>query len=73
MKISNRLIIITFLLLALSIVGGALGGWWLDGLAGSSPVFLLLGLLLGIVVAFYGTYRMTRALMVGDDDSSRLG
>ena len=59
--------------LALCIVGGALGGWRLDELVGSSPVFLLLGLLLGVVVVIYGTYRMIQAFIVGDNDSSRHG
>jgi F0F1-type ATP synthase assembly protein I len=57
--------------LAISIVAGTFGGAWLDGLVGSSPVFLLLGLLLGVIVAFYGTYRMTRAFLIHDDDSGR--
>ena len=34
-----------------SIVGGLLLGIWLDGVAGTSPLLLLLGLLLGIVGA----------------------
>ena len=41
-----------------SIAGGALLGWWLDGQIGSSPLLLILGLLLGIAVAFVGMMRM---------------
>ncbi len=41
-----------------SIVLGVLGGLWLDNKFNSSPVFTIIGLLLGIVVAFYGVYKM---------------
>ena len=51
-----------------AIVLGALGGVWLDGWAGTSPLFLLLGVLLGVVLAFYGTYRMAMTFLVGEDD-----
>lgn len=40
------------------IVGGLYLGFWLDGEVGISPLFTLLGLGLGLFVAFYGTYRM---------------
>lgn len=57
--------------LAGAIVLGALGGSWLDGWAGTSPLFLLLGLLLGVVLAFYGTYRMVTAFFVGEEESEQ--
>ncbi|MCK4361820.1 MAG: AtpZ/AtpI family protein, partial [Dehalococcoidia bacterium] len=40
------------------IVGGLYLGFWLDGEVGIRPLFILLGLGLGLFVAFYGTYRM---------------
>ncbi|MFH1382261.1 MAG: AtpZ/AtpI family protein [Chloroflexota bacterium] len=40
------------------IVLGVIGGLWLDGKLHTSPVFLITGLILGIVIAFYGVYRM---------------
>jgi len=40
------------------IVGGVYLGVWLDGKVDISPLFTLLGLGLGLFVAFYGTYRM---------------
>ena len=40
------------------IVGGTYLGVWLDGKYGISPLFILIGLGLGIFAAFYGTYRM---------------
>ncbi len=36
-----------------AIVGGALGGYWLDGRWGTGPWLLLVGSLLGIVTGFY--------------------
>ena len=32
-------------------------GWWLDGQLGTTPLFLLLGTLLGAVGGFYKLYR----------------
>jgi len=37
---------------------GVLGGLWLDSRLHRSPVFVIVGLLLGIIIAFYGVYRM---------------
>ncbi|MSQ40252.1 MAG: AtpZ/AtpI family protein [Dehalococcoidia bacterium] len=51
----------------LCIVGGVAGGLWLDRRVGTVPLFTLLGLLLGVVLAFYGMYRMVRTLL-GDHD-----
>ncbi len=46
-----------------SIILGVLGGRWLDSKLNSEPVFLLVGLILGIVTAFYGVYSMLRPLL----------
>lgn len=43
---------------ALSIIGGLLGGVWLDGVVGLSPLFTLLGLLLGFLAAGGGVLRL---------------
>ena len=51
-----------------SIILGVVGGRWLDGKLNSEPVFLIVGLLLGIVVAFYGVYIMLRPLMNDKQD-----
>ena len=45
---------------ALSIILLAGGGLWLDAKLDSRPLFTLVGLSIGIVVAFYGVYRMLR-------------
>ena len=51
---------------AICIVGGVWGGVWLDEKLGTSPLFLLIGLLLGIVIAGAGVYRMLAALVSAD-------
>ena len=48
---------------ALSIVLGVGGGVWLDGRLDVRPLFTLLGLALGLVVAFYGAYKMVQPLL----------
>ncbi len=40
-----------------SIVLGIFAGHWLDGRLGTS-LFWIVGLILGIIVAFFGVYRM---------------
>ena len=44
--------------IVLCIVGGVFGGIALDGRFGTSPVLTLVGLILGLVLAFYGVYQM---------------
>ncbi len=48
--------------IGLSIALPTLGGWMLDGKVGTIPLFTLLGLGLGLVLAFTGVYRMLRTL-----------
>ena len=45
-----------------SIILGLLGGRWLDNKLGTK-LFWIIGLILGIVVAFYGVYQMLLPLM----------
>ena len=52
-----------------AIVAPVLGGSWLDGKAGTAPLFILLGLLLGLSLAFYGVYRMTVGYLTGQQGS----
>jgi len=42
----------------LSILGGVLAGLWLDGKFNTKPLFVIIGLVLGIAVAVYGVYKM---------------
>ena len=53
---------------AICIVGGVWGGVWLDGKLGASPLFLLIGLMLGIGAAGAGMYRMLAALFSADGE-----
>jgi F0F1-type ATP synthase assembly protein I len=46
--------------IAACIVGGTLVGWWLGE---KRPFYTIIGLLVGLVLAVYGAYRMIRPLM----------
>ncbi len=41
-----------------AIVLGIVAGRWLDSKLGSEPICLIVGLILGVLVAFYGVYLM---------------
>lgn len=43
---------------ALCILGGLVIGWLLDRVVHTSPVFLIVGVVLGFVVSFYAVYRV---------------
>ncbi len=49
--------------IGISVAGGILGGIWVDNKLGTSIVFTLVGIVLGLAVALYGTYRMISPLM----------
>jgi hypothetical protein len=51
-----------------AIVAPTLGGVWLDGKTGAAPLFVLLGLFLGLAVASYGSYRMVITYLTGQND-----
>ncbi len=48
---------------ALCIVFGVVGGLALDGLLETKPLFMLLGILLGSVLAFWGLYKMVQPFL----------
>ncbi len=50
------------------IVLGVLGGLWLDSKYGTKPLWLIVGLVLGIVVAVYGVYQMLQPLIKNTND-----
>ena len=50
---------------ALCIVFGVAGGLALDKFTGTTPLFTLLGTVLGSVVAFWGLYKLVRPLLYG--------
>ncbi len=49
--------------IGLCIFGGVWGGIWLDRKMETSLIFTLVGLFLGLAVAFVGTYRMILPLL----------
>jgi ATP synthase protein I len=51
-----------------SILLGVLAGLWLDSKLNTSPILVMVGLFLGLIVAFYGVYQMVLPLM-GDKQS----
>ena len=46
-----------------SIVLGAVAGLWLDTRLNTKPLLVIMGLILGIIVAFYGVYQMLLPLL----------
>ena len=56
---------------ALCIIGGLVGGLWLDGKLDMVPVFTLAGIVVGTALAFYGTYKMALPLMNGSYDTEK--
>ncbi len=51
--------------IATCIAGGALAGWWLGD---KRPLYTIIGLLAGLVLAFFGAYRMIRPLLKTNND-----
>ena len=51
--------------IGICILGGTLGGRWIGqqiGGGGVQVILTIVGLMLGLTVAFYGTYRMVKEL-----------
>ena len=46
-----------------SILLGALGGLWLDSRFNTTPILVIVGLLVGLAVAFWGVYQMLLPLL----------
>lgn len=49
---------------AICVIGGLFGGLWLDRKLDVLPVFTLVGIVLGTVLAFYGIYKMLLPLLI---------
>jgi len=56
--------------IAFSIVIGVVGGLWLDSRLDTLPIFTLVGVVAGSVVAFYGVYRLVQPLL-GETDGGQ--
>lgn len=52
--------------IAASIILGIVGGHWLDNKFNASPVWLIIGLILGIAAAVFGTYNMLKPFLEGN-------
>lgn len=52
----------------ISILLGVLGGLWLDNKFGIKPLFVIVGLILGLIVAGYGVYQMLLPLTKDKND-----
>ena len=50
------------------VVSGILAGLWIDNKLGTEPVFILVGLVIGIAMAVYGVYRMLLPVISGKRD-----
>lgn len=55
---------------AVCIVVGIVGGVLLDRVAGTAPLLTILGMLLGLVFAFYGGYRMLTDVLLATQQRS---
>jgi F0F1-type ATP synthase assembly protein I len=51
--------------IATCIVGGTLIGWWLGN---KKPLFMIIGLGVGLIIAVYGVYRMIKPLLKNNQD-----
>ena len=56
---------------ALCIVLGILGGLWLGKLTGQVALLVLVGTVLGSILAFYGVYRMVLPAIYGSKQARR--
>jgi len=54
-----------------SIVLGVVLGLWLDTRLNTKPVLVIAGLILGIVVAFYGVYQMLLPLLANRNKGNK--
>ncbi|MFH1662852.1 MAG: AtpZ/AtpI family protein [Chloroflexota bacterium] len=54
--------------IGLAILMGVLGGLWLDNKLNTQPLFIIVGLLFGFIVAVYGVYRMLLPLFKNKED-----
>ncbi len=58
---------------ALVSLGGGLAGYGLDGWLNSSPVFTLIGIFSGVLIAVAGMYRMLMAVLADEPEPKDRG
>ncbi|UCE97498.1 MAG: AtpZ/AtpI family protein [Dehalococcoidia bacterium] len=49
--------------IGLSILLGLMGGLWLDNTLNTQPLFIIIGLLFGFIIAIFGIYKMLLPLL----------
>ena len=54
--------------IVLCILLGVWGGLWLDNWLNTKPLFVIAGLILGLIIAVYGVYRMLLPAMSDNQD-----
>ena len=57
--------------IAFCLIGGAVGGYFLDRHLDTAPLFTLLLLTFGLFIAFYGIYRTIRPLMKEENKTDK--
>ncbi|MFP4641182.1 MAG: AtpZ/AtpI family protein [Dehalococcoidia bacterium] len=57
--------------IGICIVGGVWVGVWLDDVTDKAPLFTILGLFLGLILAFWGVYRMILPVLKNKDNNYR--
>jgi F0F1-type ATP synthase assembly protein I len=55
--------------IATAIITPTLLGLWLDERFSTTPILLLIGLLTGLIVGFYGAYRMTSIFLKSEKNA----
>ena len=58
---------------AFCIVAGIVGGLWLDGLLHTKVLFTFLGLGMGLVLAFFGLYKMLAGVLTDNSNKDNKG
>jgi F0F1-type ATP synthase assembly protein I len=51
------------LIILVTTLAGALGGHWIDGQLGTSPIFIVVGLLAGLAIGALGVYRLIQRFL----------
>jgi F0F1-type ATP synthase assembly protein I len=54
--------------IGLSILTGILGGLWLDNKLNTQPLFIIIGLFFGFIIAVFGIYRMLLPLLKNNNN-----
>ena len=49
--------------MAFCVVTGVLGGLWVDRQIGTVPLFIIAGVIVGAIAAFYGVYKLVVPLL----------